>query len=252
MLLPSGAVERVVRNFEPGDFRERLCRGGFVVAVGALIGGNDFQLAVACQISKENANEPATSRGDFGDDTRPAPAPDHAARILQVEQVALLAGHDGIGKPVAVQVADRDVLGRPGFGAFGQGKPKPLVGVFETERHAHMVTVFVDGDDVDMAVLVEVRGLQTISAAQADAAAPALVVDGVFTPRDIWPIGQLSARHAPGNCLGSAGRSRTAGPHERRHNAKRDQERFDLWTHHSLAIESLISNLIPLDSGTQP
>ena len=171
VLLPAAAVERVVGNFKPRNFRQRLSRGSFLAAVGPLVGRNDLQLAVVVQVSKKNADERAPSRRNFRDHAVPAPATNDAARVLQVEQVAFLASHDGIGKAVAVQVANRHIFGSTGFGALGQREPKPFVGVLETERHAYMVAVFVDGNDVDMAVLVEVRHLQAIRAAQTDAAA---------------------------------------------------------------------------------
>ena len=120
-----------------------------------MVAGNDIQLAIAVQISEENAIETPASRRDFRDDARPTPAPNNAPWILQIEKMARLVRHDGIGKPVAVQVADRDIRGRAGFGALGERDPKPLVGIFETERCTDMIAFFVDRDDVDMAVFVE-------------------------------------------------------------------------------------------------
>lgn len=120
VLSPAVAIERVVGNFKPGDLGQRFGLDSFFVTIGGLIGGNGLQLAVAVQISKENTIESAAALRDIRDDTRPAPAPHNATWVLQIEQVAFLASHDGVGKPVAVQVADRDIFGVARFGALGE------------------------------------------------------------------------------------------------------------------------------------
>ena len=87
--------------------------------------------------------------------------------------MAFFAGDDGIEKTVAVEVAERGVLGEAGFEAFGEREAEPVVGVFRTEGYTDVIAVFVDGNDVEVAVVVEVAHRQAVGAAQRYAAGSA-------------------------------------------------------------------------------
>ena len=85
-----------------------------------------------------------------------------------------LAGRNDVREPVAVDVADRDVLCGTGFGAVGQRRERPSIGIRAAERDADMsfgraivlIVRLVNRDDVDEPVAVEIRGRKTVAAAQ--------------------------------------------------------------------------------------
>src|SRR5690606_5959028 len=101
--------ERVADDLEERDRRRRLVDGR---TLRALVRRGDLEPAVTVQIGEKYTNERAAIACDGRNQSLPvAAARAGAARILEIDEVCELAGDDHVEIAVAVEVADRDVLG---------------------------------------------------------------------------------------------------------------------------------------------
>ena len=126
-----------------------------------------------------------------------------------------LARCDDVEVPVAVEIADGDVFGRPGFGPFRQRNGLPAIGIGAAERDADvafrraviLVVGLVDGYDVEKPVAVDIGEHEPVAAAELDAAR-CLVVDDVLAPGDVGPVRGTRARRPLREILGVGGGGR--------------------------------------------
>ena len=106
-----------------------------------------------------------------------------------------LARGDDVQVAIAVQIADRDVFGRARFLTLGQRHQLPSIRIGAAEGdtdvafgHAIVLIVrLVHGDDVQVAVPVEIGHDQPVAAAQLDSA-DSLVIDQVLAPGDVGAV----------------------------------------------------------------
>ncbi len=175
----------------------------------ALVGGGDFEFAVSVVVGEEDTDPGATIAGPGGHGPRPLAAADRlgVTGVLEVDQVREFAGSDDVEPAVVVGVADGNVFGGGGFGAFGEGDKFPDVGVGAAEGDADVVVVFVDGDDVFIAVLVEVGELEAVAAADGQAAVDVFAIDEVLDPGDVLTVGGFGGGGRLGDGEGLRGRA---------------------------------------------
>ena len=123
-----------------------------------------------------------------------------------------LAGGDDVEIAVAVEVGDGDVLGGRGFVSLGEGREMPggRVGAAEGQADVALADVavlgirFVDGDDVEIAVTIEVGHLESVAAADGYAGGGD-IVDDVLAPGDPPAVGGLGAGGRVGDEVGGRG-----------------------------------------------
>ena len=204
VLHPGVAVERVVGKGEPRH-RVLVRRAGRRV-LPALVRGQHLGTSIRIEVAQEDPDvRPAVVR-DGRDHAFPALGPARRAGVLEVDEVREFAGNDHVGIAVAVHVADGHVFRRAGLLALGERVEIPDVRVRRpvgdpdmAVRHAVVGDVrFVDGDDVEVAVTVEIRHLQAIAAPDGDAAQRE-VVDDVLAPGNVRPVGGPGASRGIGD-----------------------------------------------------
>ena len=205
LVLDPVAGERVGGGVEPGD--RVFLRGLAVRVLRPLVRGDDFRPAVAVEVAGEHPDVGAAVLRHRRDHPWPFAAPQGGRRlfrggagVLEVDEVGQLAGGHDVEIAVAVEVGDGDVLGGRGLVPLGEGCQMPHggVGAAEGEPDVALADVavlgvrLVDGDDVDVAVAVEVGHLESVTAADRHAA-DGDVVDDVLAPGDPLAVGGLYA-----------------------------------------------------------
>ena len=204
VLDPPVPIQRIGRQGEVGD-RVGLGRATRRV-LGPLVRGHDLGPPIAIEVGGPDADERPAVQGDGRDDPLPSRRARVGARVLEVDQVRQLAGHDDVQIPVAVHVGDRHILGGTHLLALTQRRELPHIGVGRPEGDPHVSVGhpvvrgvgLVDRDNVHESVLVEVGNRQPVTAGDGDTAGR-LVVDNVFLPGDVSPVGGPRAGQGVGH-----------------------------------------------------
>ena len=212
------AGERVGRGVEPGD---RVPGGASPIRVlRPLVRCDDFRPTVAVEVAGEHADVRAPILRDRRNHPRPVAATQGGGRlfrlgagVLEVDQVGQLAGGNDVQIAVAVEVGDGDILGSGGLRPLGEGRQNPGVGVAGAEGEPDVTRPFVavlgirlvDGDDVEVAVAVEIGHLESVAAADRDARG-LHVVDDVFAPGDPLAVRGLGVGWRVGDEVRGGGR----------------------------------------------
>jgi hypothetical protein len=116
-------------------------------------------------------------------------------RILEVNQVCQFACANNVEISVTIDIRDGHILGGGSILAARESHKNPPVPVAGTEcdadiavKRAIVLSIrFVNGNDIEIAVFVEIRHLESISAANGNATR-GFIVDDVFPPGNELPI----------------------------------------------------------------
>src|SRR4029434_3277798 len=168
MFDPGFSVQGWARDLEPGN------RGGWLSGTGALrafVGGDNFRFPIAIEIDSEDPDEGAAIVCCGRYHTLPCFRADIAPGILEVNKVRQFARANHIEISVAVEIGNSHILGRGSIFPAGERGELPPVGIAGSERDTDVAaqrTVvlgcrLMNRNDVEIAVLVEIRHLESVS-----------------------------------------------------------------------------------------
>jgi hypothetical protein len=89
-----------------------------------------------------------------------------------------------IGPAIPIDVADCDILYRADYLSRSNGRQRPAVRIGGAESNTEVVRILVHRNDILESIAVDIGNLETVAAAKRTPR-QILVVDAVFSPRDI-------------------------------------------------------------------